>query len=71
MEVGHIFGGCTSLCQPVDVGINRSLKANIHKDGEDWMLSSGISVSMTKPPTRKLSDEWLMKAYNNVVVINS
>ena len=38
------------------------------------MLDSGISVSMTKPPTRKVIVEWVMKAYNNIsveVVINS
>ena len=29
VEVEHIPGKCTSLCQPFDVGINRSLKANI------------------------------------------
>jgi hypothetical protein len=26
VEVEHIPGGCTSLCQPIDVGVNRSLK---------------------------------------------
>ena len=41
VEVEHIFGGCTSLCKPVDVGINRLLKANICKDWEDWMLVWG------------------------------
>ena len=44
------------------------MKANICKDGEDWMLDLGISVSMTKPLTRELIVEWVMKAYNNVSV---
>ena len=38
------------------------------------MLDLGISVSMTKPPTRKLIVEWVMKVYNNIsvgVVTNS
>jgi hypothetical protein len=26
IEVEHIPGGCTSLCQPVDVGVNKPLK---------------------------------------------
>ena len=68
MEVEHIPGGCTSLCQPVDVGINMSMNANICKDCYDWMLDLGISVSKTKPLTRKLIGEWVMKAYNNVSV---
>ena len=74
VEVEHILGGCTSLCQPVDVGINRSLTTNICKDWEDWMLDLGISVSTIKALTRKLIGEWVMKAYNNIsveVVVNS
>ena len=58
----------TSLWQPFDVGINKSMKANICKDWEDWMLGSGISVSITKPPTRKLIVEWVMKTYNSISV---
>ena len=27
VEVEHIPGGCTSLCQPVDIGINKPFKA--------------------------------------------
>ena len=74
VEVKHVPGGCTSLCQPVNVGINKSMKANIHKDWEDWMLDLGVSVYMTKPLKRRLIVEWVMKAYNNVsveVVTNS
>ena len=54
MEVEDIPGGCTSLCWPVDDGSNRSLKDNIGKDWEDWMLDLGMSISMTEPLTRKL-----------------
>ena len=32
------------------------------------MLDLEITASMTKPPTRKLIVEWVMKAYNNVSV---
>ena len=51
VEVEHIPGGCTSLCQPVNVRINKALKTLVHKDWEDWMLDSGINVSMVKPTT--------------------
>ena len=44
VEVEHIPGGCTSLCQPVDVGINKAMKMLVHNDWEDWMLDSGINV---------------------------
>ena len=62
MKVEHTPGGCTSLCHPVDVRINRSQKANIHEDWENLMLDLGMIASLTEPPTRKLIVEWVMKA---------
>ena len=62
MEVQHITGGCTSLCYHVNVGINRSLKTNIHMDWEDLMLDLGIIASATKPPTGRLMFEWVMNS---------
>ena len=52
IEVKHIPGGCTSLCQTVNVGINRSLKTMIHKD--------------RKSPVRKMIVKWVMKAYSYI-----
>ena len=74
VEVEHFPGCCISLYQPVDVGINRSLKANSCKDWEDWILGSGISTFTTSPQKRYLIVEWVIKAYNKIsveVVINS
>jgi len=42
VEVAHIPGGCTSLCQPVDVGFNKPFKTNIRREWESWMLFEGI-----------------------------
>ena len=39
VEVEHIPGGCTSLCQPVDVGIGKPLKNKVRKFWEDWSTS--------------------------------
>ena len=52
-ELEHIPGGCTSLCWPVDVGINKTLKTFVCKDWEDWedwMLESGFTIFVVKPP---------------------
>ena len=38
VHVEHIPGGCTGLCQPVDVGICKPLKNWITKLWEDWMV---------------------------------
>ena len=42
VEGEHILGGCTSLCQPVDIGINKPFKAFLHKAWEKWMIDEGI-----------------------------
>ena len=42
VQVKHIPGGCTSLCQPVDIGINKPFKAFLHKAWEKWMIDEGI-----------------------------
>ena len=51
VEVEQIPGGCTSLCQSVDVGINKALKMIVCINWEDWTLDSGINISVVKPPT--------------------
>ena len=42
VEVRHIPGGCTSLCQPVDVGFNKPFKDRMRKQWLSWMISEGI-----------------------------
>ena len=37
IKVIHIPGGCTGLCQPLDVGVNKPFKACIHWQWEEWM----------------------------------
>jgi DDE superfamily endonuclease len=41
VEVEHISGGCTSLCQPVDIGVNKSFKNRIRQQWEDWIIVEG------------------------------
>ncbi len=38
IEVVHIPGGCTGLCQPLDVGINKLFKCRVWLRWEEWML---------------------------------
>jgi hypothetical protein len=51
-EVQHIPGGCTSLCQPVDVGFNKPFKDQIQRQWFNWMIAEGIVHGTTSPPTR-------------------
>jgi hypothetical protein len=52
LEVKHIPGGCTSLCQPVDVGFNKPFKDRLWRLWTSWMISEGIVHGMTSAPTR-------------------
>ena len=37
-EVIHIPAGCTELCQPIDIGFNKSIKSRMQEKWEDWMF---------------------------------
>jgi hypothetical protein len=67
VEVQHIPGGCTWLCQPVDVGINRPIKKEMTEQWEKWMFNGGGVVDgVVKEPTRNLVAEWIIGAYKNI-----
>jgi hypothetical protein len=51
IEVKHIPGGCTSLCQPVDVGFNKPLKDWVWWQWLSWMIAKGFIHSTTSPPS--------------------
>ena len=38
IEVIHIPAGCTYLCQPIKVGINKPIKCGLHAKWEEWMV---------------------------------
>jgi hypothetical protein len=42
MKVKHIFSGCTSFCQQVDIGFNEQLKDHIRWQWLAWMISEGM-----------------------------
>ena len=62
VKVEHIPGGCTYLCQPVDVGVNMPFKKLIHDKWEQWMISEGIVHGTTSPPMRKQIAKWTLHA---------
>ena len=68
VDVFHIPGGCTGLCQPVDVGFNKPLKTRMREQWNEWMTSKwdGISSgSATLKPTRYIVSEWVVNAFND------
>jgi hypothetical protein len=66
VEVMYIPVGCTYLCQPVDVGINKSIKTGMRGKWENWMVKGDRIVNgIAKEPSQKLVAEWLFDVYMN------
>ena len=51
VEVEHIPGSCTYLCQPVDSGINKQYKNHMRHQWVILMISEGMVKGTTSPPT--------------------
>ena len=69
VEVEHIPGGCTCLCQPVDVGINKPFKKRICDLWQTWMMgdmSQGTTTVTVSAPTRELIRDWCIDAYKQM-----
>ena len=67
IQVVYIPPGCTYLCQPVDVGINKSIKSRMLEKWENWMVvGDGIINGVAKGPTRHLVAEWAVEVYKNL-----
>jgi DDE superfamily endonuclease len=60
VQVEHIPGGCTGLCQPIDVGIGKPLKNRVRKEWEDWMVEQGETVRF-RPPSRQIVASWVVR----------
>ena len=52
VEVQHIPGGCTSLCQPFDVGFNKPFKDRIRREWHSWIMAEAVIHGMTRSTTR-------------------
>ena len=62
IEVKHIPGGCTSLCQPVDVGFNKPFKDRVRRQWISWMINEGIIHGTTSSPSRRDVAGWVDRA---------
>ncbi len=67
IEVVHILAGCTYLCQPISMGINKPIKCRLRQKWEDWMMEGkGIVDGVAKEPSRKLVAEWIIEVYDDI-----
>ena len=65
-QVEHIPGGCTYLCQPVDVGVNKPFKARIRQEWENHMVAQGLNYEATPSPKRIDIVNWAIKGLENL-----
>ena len=70
VEVEHIPGGCTYLCQPVDIGINKPDKKHMRRQWELWMISEGMVEGTTSPPSREQIVNWAKYANETMSEVN-
>ena len=61
-----IPGECTSLVQPLDVGVNRPFKAILKSKWWDWVISQEITTSVFKDPSRKNVAEWVDESWEGI-----
>jgi hypothetical protein len=67
VEVQHIPGGYTGVCQPVDVGIGKPFKNRVTCCWEEWMLEKGgLDEEKTKTPSREEVSEWVIKSIGSI-----
>jgi hypothetical protein len=59
VKVKHIPGGCTPLCQPINVGFNKPFKDCMRRQWTSWMMSKGIVHGMTSQPVRLDVAKWV------------
>ena len=70
VEVEHIPGSCTYLCQPVDIGINKPYKKHMRQQWELWMISEGMVEGTTSPPSREQIVNWAKYANETMSEVN-
>ncbi len=67
IEVIHIPGGCTALCQPLNIGVNKPFKQRIRHLWEEWMKKMLDQDGVICKATCKEVAEWTASVYWNMV----
>jgi hypothetical protein len=67
VEVMHIPGGCTSFCQPIDIGFNEPFKDHLRKMWITLIISEGVIHGMTSTPTRLIVATWVDQAMKDMM----
>lgn len=77
VDLAVIPGGLTSICQPLDVGINKPFKDNLRKEWHLWMAGGGAGKTAAGNLKRaKYGDvcNWVKRSWDSIsneIIINS
>lgn len=76
-QLAVIPAGLTSLCQPLDVSINKPFKDNLRKEWHEWMCQGGAGITAAGNLKRaKISDVcgWVKRSWDAIsdqIIFNS
>jgi hypothetical protein len=68
VRLAHIPGGCTSVCQPVDVEIGKPLKCRVRDKLSMWMTEQGSESCPVRftPPNRSTVADWVITSLQDL-----
>jgi hypothetical protein len=59
VEVQHIAGGCTSLCQPINIGFNKPFTDHVRWAWHNWVMAEAVIHGTRRSPTRLNIATWV------------
>ena len=59
VQIETIPGGCTGLCQPINIWIGKPLKSRARHVWEEWAINEGVNVAVLRPPLRLQLSQWI------------
>ncbi|CAG8719663.1 15771_t:CDS:2, partial [Gigaspora margarita] len=68
-DLAVILGGLTSMCQPLDVCINKPFKDQLHKIWHKWMADGGNGITKKgnlKHASLNTVYHWVLDAWNEI-----
>ena len=66
VQIETIPGGCTGLCQPIDIGIGKPLKSRARHSWEEWIINEGVNNAVLRPPSRLLLSQWITDSIQRI-----
>ena len=67
VEVIHTPGGCTGLCHPLEVGVNRPFKSCIWQLWEEWIMDMIEATNTVCDTMHEDVAEWAAAVYWDMV----